>query len=411
MASPASGPALFGAVTPFTLRWTVRAVAAVFIALLVATFIDLGQPAHRTIFGVPLGGDYVAIRTGAELLEGAYDVEAFQKELMALDSGRFLQLTWQYPPTYFLFIAWIAFLPYAAGYAAWAAANYAVYAAAARPLAPPGWGLALLSAPPVFTCIAAGQNGLAIAGLLLVAGMNPGTRPVLAGLAAGLLTVKPHFGILIPLLWAACGYWRAILFAGATTGWLIILSVVFFGVEPWTMFWARLFETGAGVGDGYYPYNKMITALSAAKLLWAPTSLAMGVQVLSTLFAAGSALLVWKRCGVRETRAAALMLAALLAAPYGYTYDLPVAALALALVAKRAIRTEPLKWEWETIAILWIVSAGIPSLQAATELPFSFAALVAAYWLVLRRAAHDAGGSLLKLKLPRFTRPASGLPA
>ncbi len=412
MSRPELDPApLFGALTPFTLRWGLRAIALVYVLMIAASFLDLGQPAHRTPFGMPLGGDYLPIRTGAELLERAYDTDLFHQRLREEDAGRVLELTWQYPPTYFLFIAWIAALPYAAGYALWGGANYAAYAAAVPAASPPGWRLALLSAPPAFACLTAGQNGLAVAALLFAVAALPERRPVLAGVAAGLLTVKPHFGLLIPLLWIIGGHWRSIRVASGTAFSLALLSVIIFGVEPWISFISRLMETGADVGEGYYPYDKMITALSAARLLGAPPGVAFAAQGLAALFALATAAIVWGRKAPVETRGAVLMLGALIAAPYGYVYDLPVAVFGTALIALRALRTEPLKYEWESLAALWAFSMALPGLPAATDLPFGFGAVAAAYAIALRRAAADIGAPIIDLKFTRLRQRRSGLPA
>src|SRR5207253_7794896 len=55
----------------------------------------------------------------------------------------------------------------------------------------------------------------------------------LAGILFGLLTYKPHLGLVLPFALLALGAWRAI-FAGTVTAIVLVgTSVAVFGLEPW----------------------------------------------------------------------------------------------------------------------------------------------------------------------------------
>ena len=88
--------------------------------------------------GEPMGGDYAAFWTAAKAMaagDGAaiYDPAAFKTWLtrIAPPQDRW-GLTWQYPPTYYLVIAFLALVPYGLGYALWTGGGMALFAASAR---------------------------------------------------------------------------------------------------------------------------------------------------------------------------------------------------------------------------------------------------------------------------------------
>lgn len=56
-------------------------------------------------------------------------------------------------------------------------------------------------------------------------------RPLLAGLLVGLLTIKPQFGVLIPVLLIASGRWRVFTVATVTALALAAAAVMLFGMQ------------------------------------------------------------------------------------------------------------------------------------------------------------------------------------
>src|SRR3546814_10644419 len=76
-------------------------------------------------------------------------------------------------------------------------------------------------------------NGF-LTGALLIGGLRLlGTKPIVAGILFGILTVKPQLGILLPFALLAARQWTAIAAAGATTVLLVGISVLLFGWESW----------------------------------------------------------------------------------------------------------------------------------------------------------------------------------
>ena len=61
-----------------------------------------------------------------------------------------------------------------------------------------------------------GQNGFLSAALFLGGVLNIDRRPILSGVLIGLLTFKPHLGVVLPFALVALGAWRVIASAAVT---------------------------------------------------------------------------------------------------------------------------------------------------------------------------------------------------
>jgi hypothetical protein len=111
-------------------------------------------------------------------------------------------------------------------------------------------------------------------------------RPVLAGLLIGLLTIKPHLGILLPVMLAGSRRWKVFAVASVTTLAFAGISIAAFGITPWinyvemgiavqnavlndagniaTPFYPTLFMNLRGIGVAYGPAMAAQIALAVA---------------------------------------------------------------------------------------------------------------------------------------------------
>ena len=83
-----------------------------------------------------------------------------------------------------------------------------------------------MTLPLLCTNLLCGQIGALISVLALTATYFWPDRPIRAGVAIGLLAIKPQLGLLLPLALAAACRWRTMVWASATVAALIGASLV-----------------------------------------------------------------------------------------------------------------------------------------------------------------------------------------
>ena len=293
--------------------------------------------------GPPVGGDFVAFWTAARIavadqIAFIYESAFFQEKLLELGPPRdAYTLTWQYPPTYFLAIWFLAFLPFGLGYVAWTGGSFALFALLIRNAGVRGHALIyVLAAPVVFHAIITGQNGFFAASLLLGATLYADKRPIVAGLCAAILTMKPQLGVLLPFAFLAAGCWRAFFVAAAGTIALVLASVAAFGIESWVVFIDGITTASENVSSGVMPLFKMPTVFAAFSLAGAPKFLVIAMQIIGAAVALGMTIYVWRRHKNNALRAGIVCVGAYFVSPYLFYYELVIISAPIALLALEA---------------------------------------------------------------------------
>jgi len=291
---------------------------------------------------------------------------------------------WHYPPFYLFVAAALATLPYAAAHAGWSAISFLPFLGAVRASTAHRTGFPLaLAAPALVANVLVGQNGFLTAGLIGLTLALLEKRPVLAGLCLGLLTYKPHFGILFPVALAAAGHWRAFATAAVTATALALASILAYGIEPWLAFLRWLPVTSqAFLSEGRAEIEKMQSLFALLRTLGAPEWLAW---TLHGMLAAGVAFAIWriwrKRELAYEVKAAALGTGVLLATPYIYLYDMVTIAIPIAFLLSLGMSRGFLRHELPMIAAAMLIVAFFPFVK----LPVGLAASAILAGLVWRR--------------------------
>lgn len=386
-----------------------RVFALSFILLAVAVIVSVAQfsSARDLILpaGAVIGGDYVAFDVAASAAAEGRAAEAYDQarfEAMLKEYGppkeRF-GLTWQYPPTYFLVIAPLALLPYVAGYALWAGGTAALFFAALRAAGVGALALfVVLAAPATFQAVITGQNGFLTGALLLVAALFPNRRPLLAGAAAALLTVKPQFGVLIPIAYLAAGCHRAFLVAAFGAMALALAATTMLGADIWTAFLGGLSGAGDNLAAARMPLYKMATPFAAARFAGLPFEAAAGVAVFFAAAAAAIVVIAWRRVKDAMLRASTLIALVFLAAPYGFYYELVLLAAPLALLVERALRRGWLPGEQMSVAIVFLLTLLLPQPKATWGLSLGLIVVLAVAAIVLRRVRAETPGLFAPLR-------------
>lgn len=317
-----------------------------------------------------VGGDHIAFWTAARAaLDGAwieaYDTERFNALLHA--NGTAIEefgLTWQYPPHAALVLAPFGLMPYALSWVVWSTLSVGLFASALHRAGQTPWldvALVVLS-PVMFQVIITGQTGAFFGAALICALMLPDRRPVVAGICAGLLTMKPQLGLLLPFAYVAGGHYRTFGIAAATAGALVIVSTLWLGPEAWQTFVGALLGVGEGVAEARYPLEKMVTVFAALRTGDVPASIAFGVQTAAFLAVAALTVRVWRSAATGLARASITACLIFLTTPYAYYYDLAVLALPFLYIVSQmngAATAQRL-----LLVFLWMVPLWIVSFQA-----------------------------------------------
>ena len=377
--------------------------------------------------GRPLGTDFSNIYVaGTHVLEGRPEAPfdprrqyARAKEIFGPDTPYY---GWHYPPLFHPVAAMLALMPYPLALVVWQAATLLLYLLAIRAIvgtaswpgltrpstsylpAPEGvdaldwprhdgvlWLLLALAFPAVFVNLGHGHNGFLTAALFGFALVNLDTRPLVAGALFGLLAYKPQFGLMIPLVLAATGRWRAVLAAAATVAALALAVTLAFGIETWREFLHSAGFTRLVLEEGGPGWHMIQSVFSAVRMWGGPVLLAYAVQGIVTLGIGVALVLLWRSQAVFALKAAALCIATLLVTPYCLDYDMMLLAPAIAFLAVDGIERGFSPYHKTALAALWLVPLVARSVAQATLVPLGVMLMLALLALVMRRARRDLG--------------------
>jgi arabinofuranan 3-O-arabinosyltransferase len=240
-------------------------------------------------------------------------------------------LGWRYPPTYFFIAAPVALLPYASAFLFCVLGTFVAYLVTIRAIIGDRAGYFLAAAfPAVLANFVVGQNGLLSASLIGGALMLLDRRPLWAGVLLGLLTYKPHLGLLFPIALLASGHWRVFVTAGLVAALMAAASWMIFGRETWQAFFPSIDH--ALQIESFNDWGKLQSAFGLTRAFFGGETLAWLVQIVLTLITAAAIAVLWRSRAAYEVKAAALATGALLAAPHLLIYDLAILAVPLAFL-------------------------------------------------------------------------------
>jgi hypothetical protein len=368
---------------------------AVAMALVAGYLVFLGAAALQGQFlfdplGRPIANDFVNLYAAGRLVLEGHPAASYvwglhkQAEDAAVGYAFAGYYNWPYPPT-FLFIAAAVALPsFVPAMLAWLAVTLLLYVASIRAIIGTRLGILLACAfSGAIWNVTAGQNGFLTAALIGGTLLCLERRPILAGVLLGLLTYKPHFGLLFPLVLALDRRWRVIGVATLTALALFAASAFAFGLDCWRAFADSVFTAGAiTLSEGLAGLHKQQSLFGLMRWLGADMAAAAAAHLALALGCAAGTIWIWRRNVAFEIKAAALGTAAMLATPYLYIYDFPVLAVPIALLIRLGLRNGFLRHE---IAAFAIASAFILS-YPFVGLPTGFPAMAIVGTLVARRA-------------------------
>ena len=329
-----------------------------------------------------IGLDFMVFWSVGVLTEQGHLLDLFDAaSLHALQENLFGQelpvkpRIWTHPPP-MLFIALpFAQLPYLWALIAWSVLFLGSYLMATRKLA-------LLAAPATFMNLYIGQTGFLIGTFYFGALRTLRARPVLAGVLFGLVAVKPHLGLLIPVALLSLRAWRTMASATLTVAMMVVLSGIVFGWEPWRLWLVEVFphqtsvlNLGAGRNINFSAWQGAYNLGLPRWGMWATQGLAALIAIIATWWAFSRL----RRGLIAEWRAfSILLLGTSMATPYIFNYDWtllgPVALVAMAELARGQWTTTSLSFARIGELVIWLLVWLLPVLWPL--LPAYFAPVV-----------------------------------
>lgn len=280
--------------------------------------------------GKPLFLDFGIFWAVSRLVEQGQAVLAYQSHIIGqsmvgfMGEARPVGFGWFYPPTYFLLIWPLGYLSPSVAYGTFMTATGGLYfSALVKTLPGRATGWAVLGFSGFWLNLMMGQNGFLSAGLLGWALYFLKCRPVIAGIFLGLLTFKPHLGMIVPLALILGRQWRCLISATVTFLVLAGLSVVLFGWDAWQAWEANFALARMNLAQTDPDFLvKLTSVFVVARLLGFSEGVSYFGQMICSLIVISVLWTVWRSSLPLERKYPTLVLAALLVTPYVFEYDL-----------------------------------------------------------------------------------------
>jgi arabinofuranan 3-O-arabinosyltransferase len=340
--------------------------------------------------GLGIPTDFVNVwAAGRLVLDGhpalAYDWDIQKQvelELLRQDFPGYF--AWHYPPPFLFVASLLAQFPYSVAFISWVSVSFVPYLAMMRAIVGRPFGLMLAVAfPMVFNNTLVGQNGFLTAALIGGTLYLLPVRPILAGVCLGLLSYKPQYGLLFPLVLIAASQWTVFFTAAITAVLMAFASWLAFGTESWQAFfhWMPMFSQ-AFLTEGKATWWKLQSLFSLVRYLGGTEALAWGFQWVLTASVAVVLVLIWRSRVPYTLKAAALAVGTLLTTPYLFMYDMMVLAVPVAFLVRIGLKSGFRPYE---LPALGCALALIVSFVFLGE-PVGLGATLIVAGLILRRA-------------------------
>ena len=327
--------------------------------------------------GHPLGTDFTSFYAASSLvLQGnphlAYDFSShFAAEKAAVGEQLNLYYSFSYPPTFLLLLAPFAKLPYLLALALWLSMTLLFFIAMVRKLANEKETIILLLAfPAVFLTIGHGQNAFLSAGLIAGGLYYLDRKPLLAGLLIGLLSFKPHLGILIPFVLILSGHWKVFISAAITTLLFASVSWLAFGDETWNAFFESTVNTQNTLNNGIVGLYKMQSLFASLRNNGVGLTGAYLLHGGLALCASAAIVWVWLQDVDKHMKYAALCTASLLISPFLLDYDLTILAIPIACLVRYGISNGFRPHLLNILCLAWVAPLIVRILNLYINIPW-----------------------------------------
>ncbi|MEM5389023.1 glycosyltransferase family 87 protein [Paraburkholderia phymatum] len=320
-----------------TYSWFCFGLQFTFLIILIARHYVLQQPQSPALgmdFAVYWSAARVAIEHGAAAI---YSPE-FMRPLELAVRPYMDYTPWPYPPTFLPFVLPLGWLSFNAALVTFLTASILLYVYAmhliARPIGIQTWRYSL-GFPAIFIVISFGQNSLLTAAIAAIALSLLPTRPIIAGAAIALLSIKPQLGVLFPVALICGQRWKAFFSAIFFTGLYAGACLLTFGVNSFTAFYHALGTFGSSwiTQNSNDIWFAMTSIYGVLRVTGVSATQAYLIQCVYGTLALGGIVIIWRGNYSHQIKCAALASATLMVSPYIIFYDLAWLAIAIAFIA------------------------------------------------------------------------------
>ncbi len=342
-----------------------------------AAFFPTAYFAHWWIYdpaGLGIPTDFVNVWSAGRLvLDGhpawAWDWDIQKQVQVDLLGQSFIgNFAWHYPPPFLFVAAFLAQFPYTVAFIGWVSVSLVPYLVTMRAIVGRRFGWMLAAAfPVVLTNTLVGQNGFLTASLVGGMLILLPTRPVLAGVCLGLLSYKPQYGLLFPLVLIAASQWTVFFTAGVVAAGVAGVSWLAFGTESWQAFfhWLPMFSQ-AFLTEGRAPWGKMQSIFALVRYFGGSESLGWAFQWIMIAAVAATLALLWRSRVRYSLKAAALATGTLLVTPYLFLYDVMVLAIAVGFLVRIGLSDGFRRYELPALGAIAFLLMFYPAFGAPT---------------------------------------------
>jgi arabinofuranan 3-O-arabinosyltransferase len=372
-----------------------RALQSVCFALLVVnmSFLLAAYLSHWWItdsHGLGIPTDFVNVWSAGRLALDGHPAQAWdwdiqkQVQIQVLGESYPGNFAWHYPPPFLFVAAFLAQFPYGAAFLGWVVVSFVPYLAMMRVTVGKPFGVLLAAGFPVLINNAfVGQNGFLTAALIGGTLYFLPVRPVLSGICLGLLTYKPQYGLLFPLVLIAASQWTVFVTAAIVAVILAAVSLLAFGLESWQAFlhWMPMFSQ-AFLTEGRAPWFKLQSIFGLVRYFGGSEQLGWICQWTMTAAVATTVVMIWRSQLRYSLKAASLAVGALLATPYLFLYDMMVLAIPVGYLVRLGLAHGFRSYEVPALGLAFALIL----VFTFTGLPVGLGATLIVGALVLRRA-------------------------
>lgn len=306
-------------------------------------------------------------------LGSLYNPDYFQ-DVIEKYTGTRAGYMWMYPPPYAFIVAPLGALPRNVSYLVFILPSLALYLSTLRRLNPYHLSFPLLVCLPALTItVVIGQNTLLMTAIMAwLIHANQFVKPQ-SGIGLALLAMKPQLGLGPFVSVLIYNNVRAVLTGIFAAFFLVGLSVLVFGLDPWWQFLSGFSEVNANLNNNRFELNEFVSVYAFLKTINLPHGLALAIHALVVLCVLGSLGFLFHVGWPKHYLTGMALFSLATASPYFQVYDLAIVSVALTCLSSKLIQYSKPYELWILFALVWYAAIGLHiQTMAMSVFPFDW---------------------------------------